>query len=106
MILFLIDLQKHKHLIIKYTNLIDFYKDAHEIDIEDEDQPLILVRRKGPQDEEINLYFVPELCSLSGLEDKDVKDGFFMRDLAKQTKLDPNDRVVKINKFLELFKDP
>ena len=90
----------------KQTNLIDYYKDAHEIDIEDEEQPLILVRKKGPQDEEINLYFVPELCSLSGLEDKDVKDGFFMRDLAKQTKLEPKDRVFKINQFLELFEDP
>ena len=90
----------------KNTNLIDYYKDAHDIDIEDEDQPLILVRKKGPQDEDMNLYFVPELCSLSGLEDKDVKDGYFMRDLAKQTKLEPNDRVMKINKFLELFKDP
>ena len=29
-----------------------------------------------------------------------------MRDLSKQTKLEPNDRVIKINKFLELFKDP
>ena len=90
----------------KTINLIDYYKDAHEeTEITDEDQPLILVRKKGPQNEEKNLYFIPELCSLSGLEDSDVKDGYFMRDLAKKTKLEPNDRVFKTNQFLELFKN-
>ena len=86
--------------------MLDYYKDAHEeTEITDEDQPIILVRKKGPQNEEKNLYFIPELCSLSGLEDSDVKDGYFMRDLAKKTKLEPNDRVFKTNQFLELFKN-
>ena len=90
----------------KTVNLIDYYKEHHKKEIKDKNQPLILVRKKGPQDQVINLYFVPELCSLSGLEDKDVKDGYFMKELAKSTKLDPNDRVININRFLNLFKDP
>ena len=89
----------------KTVNLIEYYKDHHKKEITDEKQPIILVRKKGPQEEMLNLYFVPELCSLSGLEDKDVKDGYFMKDLAKSTKLEPNDRVFKIDLFLDLFKD-
>ena len=90
----------------KTISLIDYYKIHHKKDIADKNQPLILVRKEGPQGEPINLYFIPELCSLSGLEDKDVKDGYFMKELALKTKLDPNDRVLNINKFLNLFKDP
>ena len=90
----------------KNINLIEYYESAHELKIRDEKQPLILVRKKGPQDGVKNLYFVPELCFLAGLEDEEVKDGFFMKELAKKTKLEPYDRIKKTNEFLELLKDP
>jgi len=89
----------------KSINLIEYYKVAHKLKIKNENQPLILVRKKGPQGDPINLYFVPELCSLAGLDDDAIKDGYFMRELAKVTKLEPIDRVNKTNEFLELLSD-
>ena len=86
-------------------NLVKYYEKAHKLKIRDTKQPLIIVRRKGPQNEDITLYFVPELCFLAGLDDDAVKDGFFMRELAKYTKLEPNDRVDKTNEFLKLLVD-
>ena len=79
----------------KNINLYEYYLSVHGIEIQEKTQPLILVRKKGPQGEVNNLYFIPELCSLSGLEDHEVKDGFFMKALAKKTKLEPNDRIMK-----------
>jgi hypothetical protein len=63
------------------------------------------VRRTDSQGEPISLYFIPELCSLSGIEDNATKDGFFMKELAKYTKLDPIDRIKKTNEFLNLLSD-
>ena len=87
-------------------NLIEYYEHAHKLKIRNPNQPLILVRRTNSQGEPINLYFVPEFCSLSGLEDDATKDGFFMKELAKYTKLEPKDRVEKTNEFIELLNDP
>jgi aubergine-like protein len=87
-------------------NLIQYYEIAHKLKIKDENQPLILVRRTDSNGEPISLYFVPELCSLAGLDDEAVKDGKFMRELAKFTKFEPNDRVSKTNEFIKLLVDP
>ena len=87
-------------------NLIQYYEIAHKLKIRDQDQPLILVRRADSQGEPISLYFVPELCFLAGLDDEAVKDGKFMRELAKYTKFEPNDRVSKTNEFIKLLVDP
>ena len=90
----------------KTVNLIEYYETAKKLKIKDKDQPLILVRRKDSQGEPISLYFIPELCSLAGLEDDAVKDGRFMRELANYTKFEPADRVDKTNEFLDLLNDP
>ena len=90
----------------KNTNLVDYYEEAKKLKIRDLEQPIILVRKRGPQNQELNLYFIPELCFLAGLDDDAVKDGFFMRELSKETKLEPNDRVDKTNEFLKLLVDP
>ena len=90
----------------KSVNLIQYYEQAHKLKITNQKQPLILVRRKDSQGEPINLYFVPEFCSLAGLEDESTKDGFFMKELARYTKLEPKDRVEKTNEFINLLNDP
>ena len=90
----------------KSVNLIQYYEQAHKLKITNQNQPLILVRRKDSQGEPINLYFVPEFCSLAGLEDESTKDGFFMKELARYTKLEPKDRVEKTNEFINLLNDP
>ena len=90
----------------KSVNLIQYYEQAHKLKITNQNQPLILVRRKDSQGEPINLYFVPEFCSLAGLEDESTKDRFFMKELARYTKLEPKDRVEKTNEFINLLNDP
>ena len=90
----------------KETNLIKYYEIAHGLKIKDLNQPLLIVFKKGPQEEKITLHFVPEFCYLAGLEDESVKDGFFMKELAKYTKLEPYDRIKKTNEFLNLLIDP
>ena len=98
--------QEGKTILLK-----DYYNEAHKIAIKDLNQPLILVKRYDNQQEKaINLYFVPELCYLAGLDDAATKDFKFMKKLADYTKLSPNDRVKKTNEFLKLLtetkKDP
>ena len=87
------------------VNLIEFYSISHQLKIKNENQPLILVRKADSQGQPISLYFVPEFCSLSGLEDEATKDGYFMKELEKYTKLDPTIRVNKTNEFLYLLSD-
>ena len=89
----------------KTINLIEYYKTAHNLTIKDGNQPLILVRKKDSQGEFISLYFIPEFCTLSGIEDDKAKNGPFMKKLSKYTKLEPIDRVNKTNEFLNLLSD-
>jgi hypothetical protein len=87
----------------KNINLMNYYKEHYGIEIKDTTQPLILVIRKDPQEKEVTLYFVPELCHLGGLDDSAIKNGKFMKQLAQYTKLNPFDRVKKTNQFLNLL---
>ena len=86
--------------------LINYYKEAHGIQIQDKNQPLIIVKRNGPQEQVNTLYFIPELCYLSGLDDAAIKNGKFMQALATYTKLKPYERVNKTNEFLQLLDNP
>ena len=89
----------------KTITIIDYYKNRYGIEIKDKQQPLILVCNGPFQEVKNRLYFVPELCSLLGLEDDQIKNGAFMNDLAYSTKIEPNERVEKINKFIALLED-
>ena len=89
----------------KTRNLLDYYKIAHDIIIKKPQQPLILVQGKNKEGAPQSSFFIPELCSLTGLEDSDAKNGKFMRELALYTKLEPNDRVFKTNEFIKLLDD-
>ena len=87
-----------------------YYEKKHKIKIKEPSQPLLVVKRKDAQGEDVNLYFVPELCNLAGLDDEFLKDREFMKKLADYTKLTPADRIKKTNEFLNLLvekdKDP
>ena len=87
----------------KKISLNNYYKKHYNITIQNLDQPLIMVIRKDPQDNETTLYFVPELCHLGGLDDSAIKNGKFMKELAMYTKLVPAERVKKTNQFLNLL---
>ena len=86
--------------------IFDYYKKKYNITIKNKDQPLILVCKGPIQEDKNKLYFVPELCVLVGLEEKQIQNGKFMNELSDgKTKLNPNERVKKINKFLEILED-
>ena len=90
----------------KTINLLEYYKEVYKIDIKDEKQPLLIVKGKLPQRKAINLYFVPELCKLSGLDKNTTQNQQIMKDLSNKTKLKPDERVRKTNEFLNIIKDP
>ena len=50
-------------------NLVNYYDIAHRKKIQNLNQQLILVRKPNHEGEMVNLYFIPELCSLAGLDD-------------------------------------
>ena len=87
------------------VKLIDYYQNIKKMKIKDEEQPIIVVRKKGPQDSFVNLYFIPELCFLAGLEDSEIKDKNLMKQLSFYTKLKPDDRIKKANIFLDLLNE-
>ena len=100
---------ENQHFILEETketmNLLKYYKQAYNVEIKNKDQPLILVKKKGPQGKDKNLYFVPELCTLVGLDEEDTADFNFMKKVSECTKMEPDDKVLKMNKFVDLFLD-
>ena len=86
-------------------NLMKYYKQAYNIEIKNKEQPLILVRKKGPQGNTKNLFFIPELCNMSGIDEEDVANSYFMKRVSECTKMEPDEKVSKINNFIELFQD-
>ena len=87
----------------KTTTLEEYYTKKYKIKLKNLDQPLLVVKRKDAEGEDVNLYFVPELCYLAGLDDNFIKDREFMKQLADYTKLTPKDRINKTNEFLKLL---
>ena len=89
----------------KTTTLKEYFEIKYKIKIKEPSQPLLVVKRKDAEGKDINLYFVPELCYLAGLDDEFIKDRDFMKKLATYTKLTPQDRIKKTNEFLNLLVD-
>ena len=87
----------------KTKTLEEYYKGKYKINIKDLTQPLIVVKKKDAQGKDFDLYFVPEMCYLAGLDDEFLKDREFMKNLANYTKLDPKFRITKTNEFLKLL---
>ena len=89
----------------KNMTIKEFYSQKFKVEIKNMDQPLILCKKQGPQNKIFNSYYIPELCNFSGLDDKQQKNYYFMKELNKITKIDPETRIRQTNKFLELLKN-
>ena len=87
----------------KTLNLIQYYEKVYQIKIKNKDQPLILVRKKDAQGNPLNLYFVPELCNLVGIDEDDIVNNKFMKEVSQYTKMEPDEKVAKINDFMNLL---
>ena len=81
-----------------------YFLKKYRLTIKDKSQPLIvssrLVQNKDRSMREEKLYLAPELCSMTGLPDEIREDHNSMRDIARYTKLTPNDRTQKMQELL------
>ena len=89
----------------KNISIKEFYSKKFKLDFKCDNQPLILSQKKGPQGKILNTYYIPELCTFSGLSEMQQKDNYFMKELSNVTKISPEIRVKQTNKFLDLLMD-
>lgn len=110
--------RNHEHHSFTYY---DYYKEVLDIEIKDKEQPLIvvvnpkkflgnpkdldnkneiLVTEKGPKK-----YYVPELCTLIGINEEDNQNKYFREEIIEKTRLEPDKQIKQIEKCLDLFYD-
>ncbi|XP_034068438.1 piwi-like protein 1 [Gymnodraco acuticeps] len=88
----------------KEVSFKDYYKSQYSLDIRDNNQVLLISNVKkmgstqGPPPGPAML--IPELCFLTGLTDKMRADYTIMKDLDKHTKLEPQQRESRLNRFV------
>ena len=102
-------IRKHNEIEMSYYK---YYKDIIGKEIKDKKQPLIIaknpkkrgINKKDPLSEITNpRYFVPELCTMIGINDEDLTNFKFMEKITEKTRLDPDDKIEQIKKCLDLF---
>ena len=79
----------------------DYLKDTYNCRIENQDQPLLKIRDKKTK---IIIYLIPELCYMTGLDDKMRNDFNLTKELSQVTHLSAKDRMDKICKFFQMIK--
>ena len=89
----------------KIISIKDYYFQKFKMVIKNMNQPLILTKKKGPQNKILNTYYIPELCNFSGLDEFQQKDNLFMKELSSITKFTPEQRIKQTDRFLELLQD-
>lgn len=86
--------------------LIEYMKRAHNVNLNDPNQPLLIVRpterqRRGGRED--NIFLVPEQCFLTGMTDKMLADYDLKASMASVTQQCPRIRVQTLNDFLQKF---
>eukprot|EP00826_Nyctotherus_ovalis_P020832 TRINITY_DN1660_c0_g1_i18.p1 TRINITY_DN1660_c0_g1~~TRINITY_DN1660_c0_g1_i18.p1 ORF type:complete len:829 (-),score=118.06 TRINITY_DN1660_c0_g1_i18:192-2678(-) len=85
------------------TNITEYMKNKYKVTIRKRNQPLLVhIRRRRDRPEE-KVYFVPELCTIAGLPDEALGVYHIMRQVSLYTKLDPDNRIKKVEKLLDRF---
>lgn len=84
----------------KEVNLIEYYKEKYNKKIEYADQPLLIKKRNRNGVEE-NVYFVPELCLITGIDESDKNDDF--KNKMSVTRARPHEKMKQIDSFMEYF---
>ncbi|KAL3877253.1 hypothetical protein ACJMK2_034986 [Sinanodonta woodiana] len=86
----------------------DYYKKSYNIDIFDENQPLLLHRPKKKQIQGVGkerksevICLIPELSFMTGLTDALRADFRVMKDLGTHTRVTPEQRVLVMGKFVD-----
>ncbi|XP_059194229.1 piwi-like protein 1 [Centropristis striata] len=88
----------------KEISFKNYYKDQYGLDVTDGNQVLLVshVKRMGPAGGPPPgpAMLVPELCYLTGLTDKMRSDFNIMKDLSTHTRLSPEQREGRLNRFV------
>ncbi|CAH1733066.1 unnamed protein product [Aphis gossypii] len=86
-------------------SFIDYYKEKYGINISNQQQPMLISKKKmsfrneGMETELV--YLVPELCIMTGITNKMSKNRHLMQDLAQYTRVNPTKRIIKYNNFIK-----
>ncbi|CAA98113.1 Piwi-like protein 1 [Caenorhabditis elegans] len=82
--------------------LKEYFKNQYGIEITVDDQPIIISEGKPKQPGEPPQvsYIVPELCFPTGLTDEMRKDFKMMKEIAKHTRMSPQQRLVESRKLI------
>lgn len=85
-------------------SFINYYKNQYGLDITDKNQVLLIshVKKMGPSGGPPPgpAMLIPELCYLTGLTDKMRADYRIMKDLSTHTRLTPEKREERLNRFV------
>lgn len=84
--------------------LTQYYKKLYDIDI-NPNSPLLLIKSKGKNEQNIGRYYPPELCLMVGLTDEMLQDFNLMKKISTVTKQDPENKVADINDILKLVNE-
>ena len=85
-------------------NLIKYYKKTYNIDIKDKKQPLIIVKtRNYILNENVYLFFIPEISYLTNVNQPQIKDKTFNNNLSRLTKTSLNKKIKKTNELMDLI---
>ena len=86
------------------TTYIDYFNRQYQVRITDTRQPLIRshIRRRL---EEFDVYLIPELVTLTGLDDRMRADYKFMATIAETTRLEPQQRLNTSKRLADSFND-
>jgi len=81
--------------------LKQYYEKSYpELKINIKDQPLLVVEQKRADGNLEEIFLVPELCQLTGIDDKAAND--IRKNMTRTTKLRPNEKMDSISGFMKL----
>lgn len=85
-------------------SFVDYYRNNYGVQIRYTNLPMLLSKPKARdirRGQNTPIYLVPELVAITGLEDE-VRTNFdIMRDLAQSTRLTPDTRIDRLEKFIQ-----
>lgn len=76
----------------------EYYETRYNKKLSSQDQPLLVVSRKGKK-----IHLIPELCLITGLSEREKSNFNLMKDLATVTKKNPQQRVEATGEFIQMF---
>eukprot|EP00698_Gefionella_okellyi_P018362 TRINITY_DN5498_c0_g1_i1.p2 TRINITY_DN5498_c0_g1~~TRINITY_DN5498_c0_g1_i1.p2 ORF type:complete len:665 (-),score=178.92 TRINITY_DN5498_c0_g1_i1:723-2717(-) len=79
-------------------SFVDYFKEHYSREIQDLNQPMLVV--KGKKGSDTKILLPPELCCPTGLTDEMRNNGALMKDLAQYTRINPSDRMRRVHDFV------